>query len=70
MTEFEKALINRDGITEENAKIELNQLLNFIEISLNLTEIETFLMDEYGLEPDYLSDVLCKCIYWQKDFHN
>jgi hypothetical protein len=59
MTEFERVLIERDGISEESAKSELKNLLNFIEVSLNLTEIEEFLMDEYGLEPDYLVEVMC-----------
>jgi hypothetical protein len=59
MTEFERVLIERDGISEENAKLELKNLLNFIEVSLNLTEIEEFLMDEYGLESDYLVEVMC-----------
>jgi hypothetical protein len=59
MTEFERVLIERDGISEESAKSELKNLLNFIEVSLNLTEIEEFLMDEHGLEPDYLVEVMC-----------
>jgi hypothetical protein len=59
MTEFERALIERDGITEENAKIELKNLLDFIKFTEDLSEIEIFLMDEYGLESDYLVEVIC-----------
>ncbi|MBX0313075.1 MAG: hypothetical protein JHC31_15145 [Sulfurihydrogenibium sp.] len=59
MTEFERALIERDGISEETAKQELKNLLDFIKFTEDLSEIETFLMDEYGLEPDYLVDVIC-----------
>jgi transcription-repair coupling factor (superfamily II helicase) len=58
MTEFERALINRDGISEESAKLELKNLLDFIKETEDLMEIEDFLMDEYGLEPDYLQEVL------------
>jgi hypothetical protein len=59
MTEFELALINRDGITEESAKAELQSLKDFIESANDPFEIEDFLMDEYGLESDYLVEVLC-----------
>jgi hypothetical protein len=59
MTNFELALINRDGISEETAKLELKRLQDFIESSGDLTEIEEFLMDEYGLESDDLLEIVC-----------
>jgi hypothetical protein len=46
MTEFERALINRDGITEETANLQES-----IELVDAIAETEEFLM---GLDPDYL----------------
>jgi hypothetical protein len=58
MTEFERVLIDLDGITPEHAKLELKTLQDFIKSSGDLEEIEEFLMDEYGLNPKYLVGVM------------
>lgn len=60
MTEFEKALMNRDGLTEEEAHAELEQAqadAADIVADGDYDAMEELLMD-YGLEMDYLFDVL------------
>lgn len=60
MTEFEKALMNRDELTEEEAHAELEQAqadAADIVADGDYDAMEELLMD-YGLEMDYLFDVL------------
>ena len=60
MTEFEKALMNMDGLTEEEAHAELEQAqadAADIVADGDYDAMEELLMD-YGLEMDYLFDVL------------
>ena len=55
MTDFEKVLINRDGMTPENARLELKNARQQI---MDGQDPEDLLLDEYGLEPDYFFDLL------------
>jgi hypothetical protein len=55
MTEFEKVLIHRDGMTPENARLELEDAHQQI---MDGQDPEELLFDEYGLEPDYFFDLL------------
>lgn len=61
-TELEKVLINRDGMSAEEAKAEKNRLresiFELIEDGASYDEVEDLLADEVGLEPDYLEDLL------------
>ena len=58
MTEFEKVLMNRDGMTEEEAKEEKRIARKNFYQAIEEGWGEDFLEEEYGLEPDYLFDVL------------
>ena len=64
MTEFEKVLMDRDGLSAEEANIELqNATESALEILDNedlssYDEIEDMLAMEYGLEMDYIFDLL------------
>ena len=55
ITDFEKVLINRDGMTPENARLELEDARQQI---MDGQDPEELLFDEYGLEPDYFFDLL------------
>jgi hypothetical protein len=55
MTDFEKVLINRDGMTPENARLELEDARQQI---MEGQDPEELLLDEYGLEPDYFFDLM------------
>lgn len=55
MTDFEKVLINRDGMTPENARLELKDARQQI---MDGEDPEELLLNEYGLEPDYFFDLL------------
>ena len=55
MTDFEKVLIHRDGMTAENARLELEDARQQI---MDGQDPEDLLLDEYGLEPDYFFDLL------------
>lgn len=64
MTEFEKVLMNRDGLSAEEANIELQnatesalEILGDADLS-SYDEIEDMLAMEYGLEMDYIFDLL------------
>lgn len=61
-TELEKVLINRDGMSAEEAKAEKNRLresiFELIEDGASYDEVEDLFADEVGLEPDYLEDLL------------
>ena len=54
MTELEKVLMERDNMTREEAK----QLIldAFMDI-YNYTDVDEFMADWFGLEPDYIYDV-------------
>ena len=62
MTEFEKVLMNRDGLSAEEANIELQNASESIYDILgdegSYDEIEDMLAMEYGLEMDYIFDLL------------
>ena len=55
MTDFEKVLINRDGMTPENTRLELEDARQQI---MEGQDPEELLLYEYGLEPDYFFDLL------------
>lgn len=61
-TDFEKVLINRDGYTEEEArnarKEASDELYAMLEDGDSYDDIEDMLLDEYGLEMDYIFDLL------------
>ena len=62
MTDFEKALINRDQVTEEEVK-QIRQdakeeIHNILENGGSYDEIEELLMYDYGLEMDYIFDLI------------
>ena len=61
MTEFEKVLMKRDGLTEEEAREEKNYAKETIADLVACgyyDEVEDFLIGEYGLEMDYIFDLL------------
>lgn len=62
MTEFEKVLMNRDGATAEEAKAELDRLrediYDLISEGASYDEVEDLLLDEAGLEMDYIFDLM------------
>jgi hypothetical protein len=61
MTDFEKVLMNRDGMTKEEAKAERKraseEFYNYINDGADYDDIEEML-DDYGLEMDYIFDLL------------
>ena len=62
VTEFEKVLMNRDNMTKEEAHREhqnaSEMLFNMLEDGAVYEEVEDALMCEYGLEMDYIMDLL------------
>ena len=62
VTEFEKVLMNRDDMTKEEAHKERQNasemLCNMLEDGAGYEEVEDTLMCEYGLEMDYIMDLL------------
>ena len=61
MDSITEVLMRRDGISEEDAKREVEDFQADIEDSImsgNLEDIEDALMNDLGLEPDYLFDIL------------
>lgn len=61
MDSITEVLMRRDGLSEEDAKHEVEDFKADIEdsiISGNLEDIEDALMNDLGLEPDYLMDIL------------
>lgn len=62
MTEFEKVLMNRDGLTESEAKAERKrareEFYNYISDDASYDNIEDMLLEEYGLEIDYIFDLI------------
>ena len=61
MDSITEVLMRRDGLSEEDAKREVEDFKTNIEDSImsgNLEDIEDALMYDLGLEPDYLMDIL------------
>lgn len=61
MDSITEVLMRRDGLSEEDAKREVEDFKADIEDSImsgNLEDIEDALMYDLGLEPDYLMDIL------------
>ena len=62
ITEFEKVLMNRDNMTKEEAyeerKNASEMLFDMLEDGAGYEEVEDTLMCEYGLEMDYIMDLL------------
>ena len=62
MTEFETVLMRRDNITKSQAKKEYNEakrsLYNILEEGGSYEEVEDMLLSDYGLEMDYIMDLL------------
>ena len=61
MDSITEVLMRRDGLSEEDAKREVEDFKADIEDSImsgNLEDIEDALMYDLGLEPDYLIDLL------------
>ena len=54
--------MNRDGLTESEAKAEhkraKEEFYNYINDDASYDDIEDMLLDEYGLEMDYLFDLI------------
>lgn len=60
MDSITKVLMKRDGLSEEDAKREVSDFRDNIEESIingDLDDIEEALMNDLGLEPDYLMDL-------------
>ena len=62
VTEFEKVLMNRDNMTKEEVHREYQNasemLFDMLEDGAGYEEVEDALMCEYGLEMDYIMDLL------------
>lgn len=61
MDSIKEVLMRRDGLSEEDAQREVDDFREDIEDSImsgNLEDIEDALMNDLGLEPDYLMDIL------------
>ena len=61
MDNITEVLMRRDGLSEEDAKAEVENFKEDIEDSImsgDLDSIEDALMCDLGLEPDYLIDIL------------
>ena len=62
ITEFEKVLISRDNMTKEEAHKECQNasemIFDMLEDGAGYEEVEDTLMCEYGLEMDYIMDLL------------
>jgi hypothetical protein len=58
---IEKILMERDGLTYEEAHDTYKEVFNNIMMMIedgDLFEMEEYFMGELGLEPDYLEDIL------------
>ena len=58
MKKIIKILMERDGISEEEARALINETRDEIMMLDNPLEADTVLMEYLGLEPDYLFDIL------------
>lgn len=61
MNDTEKVLMNRDGLTATEAKEEFNRersdVLDAIENGATYDDIEDMLLEDMGLEMDYIMDM-------------
>lgn len=53
-----KILMERDGLSEEEARVLINETRDEIIMLDNPFEADNIIMDYLGLEPDYLEDIL------------
>lgn len=62
LTETQKVLMERDGMTEEEARVETRAVSNEIHEALSIggsyDDIEDILLYDLGLEMDYIFDLL------------
>jgi hypothetical protein len=58
MKEVIKILMERDGISEEEARALINETRDEIMMLDNTLEANTVLMEYLGLEPDYMFEIL------------
>ena len=62
MTDFEMALINRDALSTEEAKEQRRQarelFYEMMDEGASYDEVEEMMMFEYGLEMDYIDDLI------------
>lgn len=62
MTEFEKVMIDRDEMSDRQAKEERQRarkmLYDIIENGGDYNEVEEMMADEFGLEMDYIFDLM------------
>lgn len=62
MTDFEKVLMNRDGMTAEEAKQARSEAMNNVYAILEggggYDDVEDMMYSEYGLEMDYIMDIM------------
>lgn len=59
MNSLKKALMERDGLTEEQAQEQINNAREELMSQLENGEMPfDFCEEEFGLEPDYLEDLL------------
>jgi hypothetical protein len=55
--DFETVLVERDGVTPETAHSEKQHIISMlITGELDYEDLEDYLRDEYGLEPDYVME--------------
>lgn len=61
-TEFEQALIHRDGVSKAEARRQRNEaresLYDLLSEGYGYDEIEDMMAGDYGLEMDYIFDIL------------
>ncbi len=59
---LKQTLIDRDGISEEDARVQIEQaqsdLYDIMDSGGSLDEAQELIEDVFGLEPDYLEDLL------------
>ena len=59
---IKSVLMRRDALTENDAREAVDELISLandmISEGAGLSELEQLLMDEVGLEPDYIFDIL------------
>ena len=62
MTEFEKVMIDRDGMSDREAREERlrarEEIMEMIESGESYEDVADFLAGEYGLEMDYIFDLI------------
>lgn len=62
MTDFEQVMMNRDGMTKAEAKAEKRRIreefYRMIAEGASYDDIEDMMMDECGLEMDYIDELI------------